>query len=147
LQSVLPSATVGRGYQALKADGRTDITLLLADITDQSPGLGWDNAERASLFDRIDADVFLALVHHRAVGANVPLPVVASVLGRMAAYAVVESVPKEDPMVQRLLAFRRDVFPDYDLDGFRISFEPHFEIVTSTPIEGSTRTLFCLQHR
>ncbi len=142
-------AAVERGYTVLKADGRTDITPLLADITDPSPALGWGNAERASLLDRIDADVILALalVHHLAIGANVPLPMIASTFARMAPHAIVEFVPKQDAMVQRLLAFRRDVFPDYDIDGFRAAFEAHFEVVSSTPVEDSERTLFHLQRR
>jgi ribosomal protein L11 methylase PrmA len=142
-------AAVERGYRTLKADGRSDITPLLADITDPSPGLGWGNEERASLLDRIDADVVLALalVHHLAIGSNVPLPMIASLFARLAPAAIVEFVPKDDPMVQRLLAFRRDVFDDYDVDGFQAAFEPHFETVARTPIEGSGRILFHLQRR
>ena len=142
-------AAVERGYRALKADGRTDITPLLADITDPSPALGWANAERAGLLERIDADVILALalVHHLAIGANVPLPMVAAVFAGMAPHAVVEFVPKDDPMVQRLLAFRRDVFSDYHVDGFRTAFESYFEVEVETPIEGSGRILFHFRRR
>lgn len=142
-------AAVERGYRALKADGRTDITPLLADITDPSPALGWANAERASLLDRIDADVILglALVHHLAIGANVPLPMIAAVFAGLAPHAVVEFVPKDDPMVQRLLAFRRDVFDDYHVEGFRSAFEPLFEVAAETPIEGSGRILFHFRRR
>ena len=142
-------AAVERGYRALKRDGRTDITPLLADITDPSPALGWGNAERSSLLDRIDADVILALalVHHLAIGANVPLPMIASLFAGMAPHAVVEFVPKEDPMVQRLLAFRRDVFTAYDIDGFRSAFNGYFEVEAETPIEGSDRILFHLRRR
>jgi len=142
-------AAVERGYRALKADGRTDITPLLADITDPSPALGWGNAERASLLARIDADVILALalVHHLAIGANVPLTMIASVFAGMAPHAVVEFVPKGDAMVQRLLAFRRDVFPDYNLEGFKAAFGQYFEVESETPIEGSGRILFHFRRR
>ena len=73
---------VERGYLAVRAEGRTDILPLLADLTDPSPALGWGSAERRSLLDRADADVVLALalVHHLAIGANVPLPMIASLL-------------------------------------------------------------------
>ena len=140
--SDIDPAAVERSYQALKADGRSEITPLLADITDPSPGLGWANQERASLLDRIDADVILALaqVHHLAIGANVPLPMIASLFADVAPHAIVEFVPKDDPMVQRLLAFRRDVFTDYHVDGFRAASEPRIEIVARTAIEDSGRT-------
>ena len=110
-------AAVERGYRAIRADGRTDIMPMLGDVTDPSPGLGWDNTERSRLLDRVDADVVLALalVHHLAIGANVPLPMIASLFAQLAPHAIVEFVPKEDAMVQRLLATRRDVFPDYDI--------------------------------
>ncbi len=142
-------AAVERGYRAIKADGREDILPLLADITDPSPALGWGSAERAGLLHRIDADVILALalVHHLAVGSNVPLPMIADLFARLAPHAVVEWVPKEDAMVQRLLAVRRDVFADYTIEGFRAAFADTFEIVSETRIEGSHRTLFHLQRR
>ncbi len=137
-------AAVERGYLAVKSDGREDILPLLADITDPSPPLGWGSAERAGLLDRIHADVILALalVHHLAIGSNVPLPMIAALFARLGPHAIVEFVPKEDAMVQRLLASRRDVFDDYTIDGFRAAFAAHFSVVSETALEGSSRTLF-----
>ncbi len=111
--------------------------------------MGWASAERAGLLERVEADVILALalVHHIAIGSNVPLPMIAQLFAGLAPQAVVEFVPKEDAMVQRLLASRRDVFPDYTIDGFQAAFAPYFETVTETPIEGSLRTLFHLARR
>jgi hypothetical protein len=54
----------------------------------------------------------------------------------------VEFVPKDDPMVRKLLATREDVFPDYTLDGFRVALGRHFRILDEAPIEGSPRVLF-----
>ncbi len=115
---------VERHYRRLRAEGRQDTLPLLADLTNPSPAQGWGSAERASLLARADADVILALalVHHLAIGANVPLPMIASLFARLAPQAVVEFVPKEDAMVQRLLASRRDVFPGYTVEGFREAF-------------------------
>jgi hypothetical protein len=122
---------------------------LLADLTDPSPALGWGSAERASLLDRIDCDVILALalVHHLAIGANVPLPMIASLFAAMAPHAVVEFVPKEDAMAQRLLASRRDVFPDYTIEGFRTAFTAQYDVLSETAIEGTARSLFHLRRR
>jgi ribosomal protein L11 methylase PrmA len=142
-------AAVERGYRAVRGDGRDDILPLLADLTDPSPALGWANRERRSLLERIDTDVILALalVHHLAIGANVPLPMIAQTFAAMAPDAIVEFVPKEDRMVQVLLASRRDVFDDYHLDGFRRAFERHYEIVSETTVEDSVRTVFHLHRR
>jgi len=142
-------AAVERGYRAIRADGHENITPLLADITDPSPPLGWGSEERAGLLQRIDADVIfaLALVHHLAVGACGPLRMIAGLFARFAPHAIVEFVPKEDAMVRRLLASRRDVFPDYSIDGFRAAFAPTHKTASETPIEGTKRTLFHLVRR
>lgn len=122
---------------------------LLQDLTNPSPNLGWAGGERDSLDARGPADVILALalVHHLAIGNNVPLGDVAAYFARLGKSAIVEFVPKEDSQVRRLLASRRDVFPSYDLDGFREAFLPYFEIREEAAIAGSARTLFRLVRR
>ena len=140
---------VERHYRRLRDEGRTDVLPLLADLGNPSPAQGWGSAERASLLSRADADVSLALalVHHLAIGANVPLSMIAALFARIAPSAIVEFVPKEDAMVQRLLASRRDIFPDYTIEGFRAAFRQEFEMVGEVPIEGTLRTLFHVRRR
>jgi len=142
-------AAVERHYLALRDAGERRIMPLLADLADPSPAIGWANTERASLIERANADVVvaLALVHHLAIGRNVPLPMIAELLARLAPNLIVEWVPKEDPMVQRLLATREDIFPSYSRDGFRAAFEGAFEITEEVPIEDSSRVLFRMQRR
>jgi hypothetical protein len=84
----------------------------------------------------------LALVHHLAIGRNVPLPMVAEVLARMAPQLIVEWVPKDDPMVQRLLSAREDVFADYNEEGFVKSFERRYRIEERIPLPESSRVMF-----
>ena len=138
-----PSATTARSG----ARGGRDILPLILDVANPSPGIGWANRERRSLLERADPDVILALalVHHLAISRNVPLPMLLDLFAEMAPWAIVEFVPKEDPMVRRLLATRRDVFPDYTLDGFRAAAAERWTIVAEQAIEDSPRTLFLLQ--
>jgi hypothetical protein len=142
-------AAVERHYLALRAAGDRRIMPFLADIAEPSPGIGWENAERASLIDRANADVLiaLALVHHLAIGRNVPLPMVSRLMARLSPHLIVEWVPKEDPMGRRLLAAREDVFADYSIDAFRAAFGHDFEIVEEAPIEDSGRVLFRMHRR
>ena len=130
------------------ADG-PDILPLIGDLANPSPPIGWALEERASFLDRANADALLALalVHHLAIGNNVPLPAVAGLFARIAPYAIVEFVPKDDPMTRRLLAARRDIFDGYTIDGFRDAFSGPFEIVREVPITDSPRTLFLLRRR
>ena len=141
-------AAAERHYQTIRGTGRAVLPLVV-DLTNPSPGLGWAHAERASLADRAGADVILALavVHHLAISRNVPLPLISGYLARLAPELIIEFVPKEDPMVRRLLATRRDVFPDYSLDGFRRAFATDFETVMEAPIPSSQRVLFQLRRR
>ncbi len=140
-------AAVERHYLALRAAGERRIMPLLADLADPSPAIGWANRERASLLERANADVVvaLALVHHLAIGRNVPLGMISELLARLGPSLIVEFVPKPDPMVQRLLATREDIFPDYSLDGFRAAFTRQFKVIEETTIEDSTRVLFRME--
>ena len=142
-------AAAERNYRQLRAEGRGDILPLVLDLANPSPGLGWASSERRSLLDRAAADAVLALalVHHLAISRNVPLPMLVDLFASLARWAVVEFVPKEDPMVRRLLATREDVFPDYTLDGFRAAATTRFEVVDQRAIDESPRVLFLLRRR
>jgi ribosomal protein L11 methylase PrmA len=142
-------AAAERHYRALRDSGDERILPIVMDLANPSPGLGWANAERRSLAERAEADAILALalVHHLAIGRNVPLSEIARLFAHLAPHAIVEFVPKEDSMAQRLLATREDVFPDYTLDGFRRALAPVFEIVEEAPIAGSLRVLVRLRRR
>jgi hypothetical protein len=142
-------AAAEQHYRLVRREGRTDILPLVLDLANPSPGLGWAGRERRSLLERADANVViaLALVHHLAISRNVPLPMILGLFADLAPWAIVEFVPKEDPMVRRLLASRRDVFDDYGLAGFRAAAAARFEIVAESPIIESLRVLFLLRRR
>jgi hypothetical protein len=142
-------AAAEQAYRQLRREGRTDILPLILDLANPSPGLGWAGRERRSLIERADADLVLALalVHHIAISRNVPLPMLLDLFAHLAPWAIVEFVPKEDPMVRRLLASRRDVFDDYTIDGFRAAAAGRFELVAEEGIAESPRTLFLLRRR
>ena len=88
----------------------------------------------------------LALVHHLAIGSNVPLPSVARLFARMAPRAIVEFVPKEDPITCRLLAARPDIFAQYTSMASG-GFGSPFRIVREARVADSPRTLFLMERR
>jgi SAM-dependent methyltransferase len=141
------AVAVDTAYRMTRDEPVARLLPLLVDLTNPSPDLGWISRERAGFFSRADVDLVLALglVHHLAIGANVPLASLADLLARLAPWAVVEWVPKEDSQVARLLATRQDIFPTYTLEGFRAAFETHFRLVASTPISGSNRRIDLFQ--
>ncbi|MBP6704314.1 MAG: class I SAM-dependent methyltransferase [Vicinamibacteria bacterium] len=135
---------VAANFKHLGAARDERILPLVMDLSNPSPGLGWDGRERKSLADRGPADALLALalVHHLALGNNVPLPMVAAWLARLAPRALVEFVPKEDPQSQRLLAVREDVFDRYDRGHMEEALAKHFTIESATQLSGSGRVLY-----
>jgi hypothetical protein len=143
------ASSVEHHWRALSREARASVLPLVMDLANPSPALGWGLEERKSLVERGPADVILALalVHHLAIGNNVPLDRVAAFFARLGRRAIVEFVPKEDPMTAHLLAAREDIFRDYSLAGFRSAFERHFRVVEETPIDDSLRTLFLLEAR
>jgi hypothetical protein len=141
-----PDATE-QHYRAVRQTGETRVLPLLVDLTNPSPALGWALEERRSLLDRADADVVLALalVHHLAIGANVPLDRIFDLLARVAPQAIVEWVPKSDPMAERLLASREDIFHDYTPDGFRAAMSASHAIRGEIALPDSERIVFLLE--
>ena len=139
-------AAVERNYRRVKTGNETGIQPLLLDLTNPSPALGWAHRERLSLEQRGPADVLLALavVHHLAIGHNLPLERVAAFLARVGRSLIIEFVPKSDSQVRRLLRDRPDIFPDYTREGFEAAFRGHFRIDRAVPVAESERTLYLM---
>ena len=112
---------------------------LLSDLTNPSPALGWNNQERMSLLERAPADAVmaLALVHHLAIGNNVPLPEVARFFSQLGPWLLVEFVPKSDSQVQRMLATRIDIFDQYHQAGFEQAVATLFRTHAAVPLQDS----------
>ena len=68
-------AVVDALYRSLREEGSKSILPLVMNIADPSPGLGWRGKERKPLPERgtPDLTLCLALVHHVAIGSNVPV--------------------------------------------------------------------------
>jgi hypothetical protein len=142
-------AAVERNYLQCREAGETKLLPLVLDLTNPSPAIGWANQERMSLRARGPADLILALalVHHLAIGNNVPFASIARFFAGIGDALVIEFVPKDDSQVQRMLASREDVFSDYAQESFERAFGEHFLIESSAPIVGSQRSLYLMRRR
>ena len=139
-------AAVERNYRRVRADGESGILPLRMDLTNPSPALGWAHRERQSLEQRGPADALLALalVHHLAIGHNLPLERIAGFFARIGRALVIEFVPKSDSQVQRMLRSRPDIFPSYTREGFEAAFRTSFRIEAVEPVSGSERLLYLM---
>ena len=116
---------------------------LYLDAANPSPSQGWNEAERQGLQARARADALLALavIHHLAIGRNVPLTSVVEWLIGLAPSGVIEFVPKSDPMVKMMLRLRKDIFDDYDEASFLAAVERRAEVVKTSRASASERLL------
>jgi hypothetical protein len=142
-------AAVEKNYLRCVTSRETHLLPLVLDLSNPSPALGWAGEERLSLEQRGPADALmaLALIHHLAIGNNVPLPQVADLLSRLGHHLIIEFVPKADSQVQRLLASRVDIFTNYDQTTFEAAFGRRFVIETRQPIPDTQRTLYLMRRR
>lgn len=132
----LDPMAVEQNYREMRSRREKNLLPLVLDLTNPSPGLGWENQERASWLERGPADTVLALalVHHLAIGNNLPLERIAQMLAEMCRALVIEFVPKTDSQVQRMLSTRQDVFAGYGQENFEQAFARHFTVRKSVPI-------------
>lgn len=142
-------AAVEKNYRQMRHDNERNLLPLVQDLTNPSPALGWAHRERDALAARGPAQMLfaLALIHHLAIGNNVPLDAVASFLAAIGRQLVIEFVPKEDSQVKLLLASRPDIFARYDTAGFEAAFGAHFETRAKVAIPGTCRTLYWMSRR
>jgi hypothetical protein len=132
-------------YRELRDGGDGRILPLTANIADPSPGLGWRGRERRPLLERgrPDLTLALALVHHVAIGANVPVGEIVDWLASLGGAVVVEFPAREDPMVQKLLAAKREgLHPDYERGAFERCLEEAFDVRRRERLGSGTRFLY-----
>ena len=138
-------ATVDRLYRALAEEGQRRVLPLVVDLCDPSPDRGWRGRERASLVrrGRPDLTLCLALVHHLAITRNVPLGEVVAWLAELRSTLVVEFAKREDPMVERLLAGKREhLHDDYTREEFERRLTEAFELERVEETPSGNRVLY-----
>jgi hypothetical protein len=133
-------------YTTLKVSGEKNIQPLILDLSNPTPASGVNSEERSSFITRANADLVLALalVHHLAIGKNIPLAKIAAFFTAITRHLIIEFVPIEDEKVQFMLAQKADIYPDYHQAGFETAFENYFVIEKKEAIAGSGRTLYLL---
>jgi SAM-dependent methyltransferase len=142
--------TIDPLYRALRAEKNSKILPLVMDLADPSPGIGWRNKERPAFYDRRKPDVILmlALLHHIAISANVPLPEIVEWMASFGSRIVVEFVHTDDVQTQRLLANKPEgMFGDYHVKEFERLLHERFTVEKEEVLPGGTRTMFLVAPR
>lgn len=150
IASDMDAPAVARHYMRLKKNGDGKILPLVLDLSNPSPGIGWDNSERMPWAGRGAANFVcaLALTHHLYFTEGIPwerqVAFFAGLL-RVGGSLLLEFVPREDSQVRRMLAARDDIFTDYTLDDLRGALGRRFLEERIWPLPDSDRSLILLK--
>jgi len=134
-------------YTSVKVSGEKNIQPAIVDLANPTPAIGLNNAERSSFYSRLDADLVLALalIHHLAIGKNIPLEKIVSLFHQTSRYLIIEFVPKEDEKIKLMLQQKKDIYLSYTEENFVAAFSNFFSIEDKQTIPGSLRTLYLMK--
>jgi len=134
-------------YRSIKQSGQKNIQPLIADLSNPSPAIGFNNNERISFISRLKVDLCLALalIHHLCIGKNLSLEMTADFFSRIGRKAlIIEFVPKSDEKVQLMLSVKKDIYTAYTEDNFKKTFSSYFQIARREVIGYSGRVLYLM---
>jgi ribosomal protein L11 methylase PrmA len=142
-------STINKLYQKIKKEKERNILPLLIELANPSSASGLNNKERISFIERTNCDLglALALVHHLAIGKNIPFERIAELFEKLAHRFIIEFVPKTDEKVQLMLQQKRDIYNDYDEPNFERAFEKYFLILNKQLIGSSGRFLYLVKRK
>ena len=137
---------INKLYNQLKTSGEKNIQPLIVDLSNPSPAIGVNNNERNSFLSRLHVDLALALalIHHLAIGKNIPFEMIADLFQKTCSTLIIEFVPKEDEKVQLMLANKKDIYPGYTAEDFEKAFGKYFRLLNKETIPGSGRTIYLM---
>lgn len=139
---------IDRLYRSTRGNKEMNILPLCLDVANPSPAIGFRNTERASFIQRTKTDLVaaLAIVHHLALGRNIPLDAIAALLSELTRnYLIVEFIPLSDEKAKALIRNKDQYHKPYDEAGFESCFAAHFGIEKKEAIAGSDRLLYLMR--
>jgi hypothetical protein len=123
---------------------------LTMNVADPSLRLGWRGEKRRPLLSRGRPELVLclALVVHVAITANVPMRACIDWLAELGAWLVIEFPARDNPIVERLLAARKEgTHADYERAAFGRCLGDAFEVERCASLASGTRLLYLARPR
>jgi hypothetical protein len=135
---------VERLYQQLKREQNLTILPLVGDLADPSVNRGWRGLERKAFTSRGRPDLILclALIHHLAISANIPLRDFVHWLASLGSEVVIEFVTRRDPMVEVLLRNKEEPHEEYNLQHFEDCLAEVFQVLRRVELTSGLRVLY-----
>jgi hypothetical protein len=144
------SQCVNKLYLDIKAGSVKGVLPFCLDLTNPTPAVGFNHAERQSFAERAKSDTVtaLALIHHIVLSKNVPFHDVAKMFSDLTKqHLVIEFVPLTDEKSQQLIANKPVYHKPYDPEAFEKHFSDYFEIERKQIIPGTARILYRMKKR
>jgi hypothetical protein len=134
-------------YNKVKNNQSPLVIPLIIDFATPSPAIGVNNTERASFLNRAASDLamMLALVHHLAIGKNIPFSRIAELCAGLCKQLIIEFVPKQDRKVKLLLKHKKDIYDWYTEEAFLAAFASHFRVTDKRILSSSARTVYLME--
>ncbi|HET7897902.1 MAG TPA: hypothetical protein VFL47_09540, partial [Flavisolibacter sp.] len=94
---------------------------------------------------KTDLVMALAVVHHLAIGRNIPFSSIAKLFLQLGKTLIVEFIPREDEKVQFMLTQKKDIYQHYTETNFVQAFAGFYTIVKECAVGNSGRKLFLMK--
>ncbi|MEI9943092.1 MAG: hypothetical protein WDN26_02635 [Chitinophagaceae bacterium] len=138
---------INKLYSDIKINNGKNILPLIINLANPTPATGVNNKERISFLNRLNVDLVLALalIHHLAIGKNIPFEKIAELFSKAGKYLIIEFAPKEDEKVKEMLGQKKDIYDDYTEENFKSGFSSYFTIEKRQGVPGSKRIIYLLK--
>lgn len=138
---------INRLYISLKKNEDKYLQPAIQDLSNPSPAIGINNEERAAFIQRIGVDIVfgLALIHHLAIGKNIPFDKIARLFYRLGRILIIEFVPKTDEKIRMMLKTKNDIYTSYTEEHFTAAFKHYFSILERKEISETGRVMFLMK--
>lgn len=146
------SACIEKLYNYVKEQNVKNISPFIIDLSNPSPSVGWANSERNAFIQRLSSEknntliMALALIHHLSISNSVPLNLSAEFFSKICNYLIIEFIPKSDPMVEKLLLHRKDIFSKYNPENFETEFRKYFSILDKRKAADTERVIYLMKN-
>ncbi len=127
-----------------------DILPLVVDLGRPTPATGWRNEEAPAFLERargrFDLVLGLAVLHHMLVTERIPLGAILDQFAEMSSkYVLLEFVSPEDPMFQRIVRGRAELYRHLNRACFEAELKSRFTVVRAVRVDGLDRWLYLLR--
>ena len=137
-------------YRFTKKEHLLNVVPVYADVTNPTPGLGWNNSERKGLWNRLplpDLTMALAVIHHLVITNGISLEMLAAFFSERSSHLLIEFISGEDPRVKFLQRNRESFFRFYTRDHFENAFLKHYEILERITLSDEKRFLYHMKRK